>query len=270
MLRFFEQTNYIDIVREFISENVNTRGYQTHLAKAAGCHNSHLSHVLSGRAHLNLEQAVAICEFWGFNELHTDYFLGLVNLARAGTEKLKTNFERHLEKIRNDSLRGVSYHEKDTPIVTLPADKSVLYMSSWYTSAIHLGLEFPHLRTVEALGNRFHLPEEQVLSVLKMLEDFGIAEEKDGEWLSKSKVALGGDTKPVTKMYHHAIRQKANLCLDTRGDNDYFTTSLMSFSRASIPEIKMRLQNTVRSILSDSNEQEGEEILYLCVDFFVP
>jgi uncharacterized protein (TIGR02147 family) len=249
---------------------MNVRGYQTLLAKAAGCHNSHLSHVLSGRAHLNLEQAVAICEFWGFNELHTDYFLGLVNLARAGTEKLRSNFERHLEKIRNDSLRGVSYHENDTPVVTLASDKSILYMSSWYTSAIHAALEFEHLRNVPALSSRFHLPEDHVQGVLTMLNEFGIAEEIEGQWKSKSKIAIGGDTKPVTKMYHQAIRQKANLCLDTRGDHDYFTTNLMSFPRVMIPEMKTKMQNAVRSVLSDSKEQDGEELIYLCVDFFVP
>ncbi|RYZ60011.1 MAG: DUF4423 domain-containing protein [Proteobacteria bacterium] len=270
MLRFFEQTNYIDVVRDHISENMNVRGYQTLLAKAAGCHNSHLSHVLSGRAHLNLEQAVAICEFWKLDELHTDYFLGLVNIARAGTEKLRGNFERHLDKIRSDSLRSVSYQEKDSAVVTLPSDKSVLYMSSWYPSAIHAAIEFEHLRTVTALSNRFHLPEDHVQEVLTMLADFGIAEENGGQWTSKSKIAIGGDTKPVTKIYHQAIRQKANLCLDTRGDHDYFTTNLISLPRAMLPEMKLKMQNAVRSVLADASEKSGEELIYLCVDFFVP
>lgn len=270
MLRFFEHRNYIDIVKEVISDNIHIRGYQSQLAKAAGCHASHLSHVLNGRAHFNLEQAIAICEFWKLNDLHTDYFVTLVNQARAGTDLLREKLNRDLEKIRSDSLRGVSLQHSDTPVIVLESDQCIHYMSAWYISAIHAALGIEHLRTVKALAARFHLPEEQVALVLKELEDYKMAKCVDGIWTSTSLMALGGDTKPIIKIYHNVVRQKANVALDTRIEHDYFTTNLMTFAKSQLPEIKTRLQNMVRSILEESQKSEQEELVFLAVDFFVP
>lgn len=270
MLRFFEHTSYIDVIKEIISENVHTRGYQSHLAKAAGCHASHLSHVLNGRAHFNLEQAIAVCEFWKFNDLHTDYFVTLVNQSRAGTDLLREKFTRDLEKIRSDSLRGVSLQRNSTPVVVLESEQSIHYMSAWYVSAIHAALGIESLRTIKALAARFHLPEDQVALVLKELEAFKMAKQENGVWESTSLMALGGDTKSIIKIYHNVVRQKANVALDTRTEHDYFTTNLMSFGRSQIPEMKTRLQNAVRSILEDSQKSDQEELVFLTVDFFVP
>ncbi len=270
MLRFFEHNNYVDILKEVLAENAETRGYQSQLAKAAGCHTSHLSHVVSGRAHLTLEQAIAICDFWKFNTLHTDFFLTLVNLARAGTELLKNKLEKELQKIRSDSLRGVSLKQTDASVILLEPNQSANYMLTWYISAIHAALSVQGLNNIKALAKRFSLTEERVLEVLKQLSEYNLVEEKDGVWEHKSLMALGGDTKPLIKIYHNTVRQHANHKHDTRVEQDYFTTNLMSLSRAQIPEIKTRLQNLVRSILEESQGCVEEELVFLTVDFFAP
>lgn len=270
MLRFFEQTNYVDILRDTIEENSVVRGYQAQLSRSANFHSSHLSHVLNGRAHLSLEQAVGICEFWKFNELHTDYFVALVNLARAGTDLLRNKVLRDLEHIRNDSKRGVPSQETGTAVILLNEEQSIYYMSSWYVPVIHASLDLENLRTVPALSKRFYLPEGLIQNVLDKLAEFNLAKQEDGVWLATALASLGGDIRPLTKSFHSSTRIRANAKLDHRNDLDYFSTTLMSFTRDQMGEFRSRIQDFVRSVVRESKDMESEEIVLLSVDYFIP
>jgi hypothetical protein len=43
----------------------------------------------NGDRDLTVEQALSLCEFFGFIELEADYFVSLVERERAGTHQLK-------------------------------------------------------------------------------------------------------------------------------------------------------------------------------------
>ena len=101
-MSFFDNTNYRDVIRLKIKENDSVRGYQSRLAESAGCHSSYLSQVLKGQVNLTPDQGMAFCEFWNFDELHSDFFLSLLNLERAGTERLKN--KRFINRLPKQEL----------------------------------------------------------------------------------------------------------------------------------------------------------------------
>lgn len=100
-MTFFEEEDYLEIIRMQMREFGRKRGYQTQLAREAGCQVSYFSQVLSGRAQLSMEQAAGLAAFWKFDELKTDYFIALVALHRAGTQALKDKITRDIQRLRS-------------------------------------------------------------------------------------------------------------------------------------------------------------------------
>src|SRR4051812_4695342 len=80
------------------------RGSRSRLSAAMGCQTAYTAQVLKGGAHLSLEQAEAANEFLGHSEEEGAFLLLLVQLARAGTLKLRQRFHREVEKTRRARL----------------------------------------------------------------------------------------------------------------------------------------------------------------------
>ncbi|MFX6794117.1 hypothetical protein ABTH15_20060, partial [Acinetobacter baumannii] len=67
-----------------VAAHAGEYGYKSKLAVAAGCQKSFFSQVLNAHVHRTPEHALGLARFWKLNRLERDYFLELVNHARAG------------------------------------------------------------------------------------------------------------------------------------------------------------------------------------------
>src|SRR5436309_16129314 len=97
----FTYTSYKAYLIDRIEQNKDLRGYQSQLARAAGCQRSFLSQVLNGKFDLSREHAAELSRFWGLDPLETEYFIGLVDLARAGSGHLRKLTETKLATSRD-------------------------------------------------------------------------------------------------------------------------------------------------------------------------
>src|ERR1700722_8117600 len=113
-MNLFENTDYKDVLHTQIAANRDRRGYRSELAQAAGCQLSFLSQALHSHVHLTPDHAAGLATFWGFDHDERDYFLELVNLARAGSQVLKKILLKRLEEIkdRHENLAR-RYKKKD-------------------------------------------------------------------------------------------------------------------------------------------------------------
>lgn len=77
------------------------RGFKTRMAELIGCEKSYITQIFRGRADLTCEQAECLQAVLFHDELAADYFLTLVELARAKTpalrRRLKLRIRRHQE-----------------------------------------------------------------------------------------------------------------------------------------------------------------------------
>ncbi len=96
----FTFDDYKKYLRHQVAHNRDIRGYQTNLAEAAGCQRAFISQVLTSHINLTPDHAAALCSFWRFSDDESDFFMDLVALGRAGTEKLRGNLNRRLSKIK--------------------------------------------------------------------------------------------------------------------------------------------------------------------------
>ena len=83
----FESLDYKRYMRQQIAAHGDVYGYKSRLAAAAGCQKSYLSQVLNGAHDLTLEHAAGLAAFWQLPRLDGEYFMELVNWARASSPR---------------------------------------------------------------------------------------------------------------------------------------------------------------------------------------
>src|SRR4051794_2039842 len=96
----FEVEDYRKVLKKKLEADGSVRGYRTKLAAAAGCQPAYLNHVLDSGAEFTPDHAAGISEFWGLDDLASEYFLNLVHLARAATPRLGNQLQKKLEQLR--------------------------------------------------------------------------------------------------------------------------------------------------------------------------
>src|SRR5437016_3714585 len=136
----FEFKEYKSFVRWKIDGNRGIRGYQSQLARAAGCSRSFLSQVLGRDIDLTRDHAAGLGEFWSLDPLQFEYFLTLVDLSRVRSEHLRNHLERKLARIRGDHSNLSKRLGKEA---IDGARAELIYYSSWTYGAIHMLLCVP-------------------------------------------------------------------------------------------------------------------------------
>ena len=74
-LTIYEFEDYRQFIRHQLEANKQQRGYQSVLAKAAGCQPSFFSQAVRGQVQLTPDHAVGLADFWQLDSHQTDYFL---------------------------------------------------------------------------------------------------------------------------------------------------------------------------------------------------
>ncbi len=174
----FKHLDYKVYLWSKIRENKTAHGYKTQLARAAGCRNSHLSQVLNGDFHLNPEHVLGLANHWQLDPAEKDYFVQLVNYARAGTPEVRKYYEALLRKLSaehdRNKWRGTAQEIAD--------DWKPVFYSSWHYTAIHELTTFPSGQTAEAIARRLDIPEDLVDESLRALEAMGLVESREDRW----------------------------------------------------------------------------------------
>src|SRR5690349_16908646 len=95
LLKIFDFTNYKDfVVESLLSMPRRGHGQYSKIAQALGVHTTMVTHIFKGDLHLGSEQCLALTEFLGLGDLETQYFVGLVQLARAGDQRTKRYYTK--------------------------------------------------------------------------------------------------------------------------------------------------------------------------------
>jgi uncharacterized protein (TIGR02147 family) len=180
-MNIYLQTEPVAAIQAYIDENHAIGKIKTRLAAAAKCKQSYFSNVLGGKVNLTVDQAFGISKFMGLTDIETEYFLLLVQLARAGDPDLKSFLKNRIKIMRQSEFKlEKKFLKKDR---LSPAQVRVYY-SSWHHQSIHMLLTIPKYGRVENIAKRLNLPVETALSKLKTLESIGLAEKVGEYWRS--------------------------------------------------------------------------------------
>lgn len=264
-MSLFHETDYKKVIRDRIAQNEQSHGYKTLLARAAGCQRSFFSQALHTHVHLTPEHAVGLAKFWNLTEDETEYFLELVNLARAATPALREILERKLREIQRRNEDLATRFRKTRP---LEEAQQALYYSSWHWSAIHILLTVPEFRTPRAIAQRLEIPETFARQCLEGLAQMKLAEERGGKWHpAKSDIHLPQDS-PLTAMNHGNWRGRAVADAQMRNPGALHYTALHSLSRSDFERIKRMLLEMIDATRAVVGPSKEEELACVAIDWF--
>jgi uncharacterized protein (TIGR02147 family) len=242
------------------------RGMRLALAKAISCPVSHISQVLNNISHLSLEQAEAANEFLGHTEEEGDFFLLLVQYARAGTKTLEDRLNRQISQTQQKRLvlkDRLGVKEEISPI-----DQATFY-SSWIYGAIHVMVSIPKFQTREAIADHLKLSVKTVGEILEFLVSLGlVVKNPKGYAIGTSRIHLGSDS-PMISKFHSNWRMKAIQSFENEDfKNNLHYSSAITISDADFLRIKALLVKYISEIKSVIRDSKEENAFCFSMDFF--
>jgi len=260
----FSYDDYKDFIRDRV-KHVNKWGSLTSFANRVGIQRSYLSRVIHSGVQITPDQAYEISRHWDLSDREREYFMTLVDLARAGTKSYKDHLVDKLQALRKK-------HEDLSRIVPRrPPDMSSygnLYYSQWFWSAVHIIVSIQKYQTPSAIASRLGLPESLVEATLNQLADFGLISCKSKKWHYSSGEIHVPRQSPFVSLHHHHWRSRAVLdSYDSENDSLHYT-SVQAISREAFVKIKDLLVSTIEKEEALAGPSRSEELTCFAVDFF--
>lgn len=266
MNSIFEYNDYRKYLLDFLDHQPKRgRGIRGQWAIAAGCQVAYVSHVLVGSNEFSLEQAEAISRHIGHSKDEREYFLLLVEKARASTQNLRQFFQQMLsEKLTQH--QNIRHRMKIKE--SLKLEDQAIYYSKWHFGAIHMILTIPEYQTASAIAHYFSMPVAEVKEYLEFLETRHLIEQKSGRYSVKGNFLHISKESPL--FFHQQIlwRQKAIDSIYRNVPDEIHFASCFSVSEKDVLKLKEILIHTIESTTEVIKPSKEEKLYSLCMDFY--
>jgi uncharacterized protein (TIGR02147 family) len=264
-MKVFEFSDY----RDFVTKTVRAlpksgRGEYLKIAKHLGIHTSTLSQVLSGVKHFTLDQACALTDYFGLNDLETQYLLHLVELERAGTERLRATLKKQMIRLKEQSreLSSVVPGKR-----TLTDEEKAIFYSNWFYTGIWALTSIPGHQTADAVAKYFSLPKLLVNRVISFLVSTGLCVEENGLLRpGTTYVHLESDS-PLIGRHHASWRQKAIERHPILSESEIAYSSPMSLSKEDAEKIRKLVIGWVEDVNKIRDPSPCEALYFLNIDW---
>jgi uncharacterized protein (TIGR02147 family) len=264
-MSIFECEDYKKCVNEWIEVQPRKgHGQLRQMAQHLRINSVVMSQVFRGSRHLTLEQALGVTNFMGLSEMERDYFLLLVQKARAGTHELKKVIEKQLEQMSQaaQTLKNRVKHQEFTD-----EDRATFY-SQWYYSAIRLGVSIPKMGSVSAIADYLNLDRALVSRVFEfLLKHKLIVEKKNGLEMGPQVTHVGHDS-PFVNRHHTNWRLKGLQAMEKSHVENLFYTGPMALSFGAAKQIRRDLIELIEQATKVASKSDSETLKCLTIDWF--
>lgn len=264
----FDFKDYKGYLRTHIAAQPRAgRGVRIALAAHMGSPVSHISQVLSGDSHFSMEQAESTNEFLGHTSEEANFFLLLVQFARAGTPLLRKRLNSQIQQILEKRL--VLKDRLGVKQTISKEDQSTFY-SSWIYGAIHVMLTIPKFQNKETISQHLGISLKRTGEILEFLVSIGLAVPKAGGKfdVGTSRIHLGSDS-PLISKFHTNWRSKAiqSFDRDDAEDNLHYSSAI-TISEADFMKIKGQLVKAIEEIKAVIRDSPAESVHCFSIDLF--
>lgn len=242
------------------------RGSRARMSRSIGCQTAYTAQVLRGSSHFSLEQAEAINDFLGHTEDQGLYFLLLVQVAKAGSPRLRQRFQKQIQEIhQNRQLLKNRLQVKEH----MAEHHQLIYYSHWIYGAVHALVSIPGFQTPERISERFGISIRQASETLQFLIEVGLLEQngKNGIKIGKGQIHLGADS-PLISKHHLNWRLQAMQAIEKEGQRGLHYSSVVSISKKDEKVIREKIVEVLREIKDVIRESKEEEVYSLNLDLF--
>lgn len=263
----FNFKSYRSFLKEFIQKQPRRgHGQISKIAQAVGIQTTLMSMILSGRRDPSSEQSYEISEYLELTSLEQEYFLLLVQLERAGTQRLKSHLQKKLTAVKTEAQKidnRFAFEKR------LSDHDQALFYSSWIYSAIRLFCTTDESgKTMDEICSRFHIPRNQAFEILKFLRSTGVViEEGDHFKMGVGRTFLEKGSVHVSR-HHLNWRMKAMQRLEQMEDDELMFTSPISISTEDFKKLREQIADFIQNFSNLVKESPAEEVACLNIDLF--
>ena len=266
MISIFEYTDYRVFLRAWLEKAKNLKlSNLSQLSQFCGVHPTFLSHVLSGTKDLSLEQASLMSEYFGLTQLEQDYFFSILQMERAGHQKLKKYFQNKITSIENEKNK---LSQRFTQHKQLTVEQKAIFYSSWIYASVWTSTDINKGQTIDQVAARFKITRDHAQSILTFLVQSGLCIEEKGSYrLGESHVHVSNESHFVVK-HHFNYRLKSMQKMEVRESNELFFTAPMSLSKEDFKVIREKLNLILKEIVEVAKDSQADHVTCLNIDFF--
>lgn len=178
-LNVFDYLDYKEFTRKKIEFAPKTRGEHRRIASAMRVHTSMITQVLRGNLHFTLDQGLLLAELFGLIDNEIEYFLLLIQYARAGSTKLQGLLHEKIIQLKNQQGE-ISKNVSSVSVMDL----------DWFSLIVLAAVENETESSIEGIVQKTKTDAHFVRVALEKLKNFGICSETNGRWKLNSTSPL--------------------------------------------------------------------------------
>ena len=263
MKEVYQYNDYKSYIKDALSRSGH--GSRIKLAEALNCQSAYISQVLNQAAQLSNEQAIEASVFFNLDREEQDFFLNLVQLARAGTKKLSTFYEDKIKQVRE---RRALLSNRISGTDVLDDLTQARYYSRWYYAAIQVLVTVPSYRYKESIAKYLGLPLAVVNEAIEFLTETAlIISTPQGYASGKTRVFLKGDS-PLIVQHHENWRLKAIQSITLGSKDNVHFSSVYSLSKKDFIGLKEKFLGHLQEAREIVRPSAEEEVCVLNLDLF--
>ncbi len=266
-MSIFQFSSYRTYLKDYIAHLPKRgRGELSKIATEINIHPTLLSMVISGDRELTVEQGFDLSKYLQHTDLESEYFLLLVQLDRAGNQRLKTHLKEKIQRIKSEATKISNRFEHDKK---LSDEEKTIFYSSWIYSAIRLYCSTSESgKTINEIIERFQIPRIRVVKVLNFLVTSGLViQENDRFSLGVSRTFLENNS-PHLPRHHMNWRSKAMQKSDHISEDELMFSFPHSVSKENFQQIREILADSLKKISLIVKDSPAEDIGCLNIDLF--
>lgn len=241
-------------------------GEMRRMAASLRVHPVVLSQVFRGQRDLTPEQACELAHHLKLTEPERDYFLLMVQKARAGTARLRQTIEAQMTALRKraGNLKAVMPNE----VERLTEEQEREFYSSWQYSAVRLHFELAPDASAEEIARRFSLPVARVREVVAFLLTSGLCvKAKSGIQLGPKSTHLSADSPLITRHRLNWRLKALERQPDASDEADVSYSGLMALSESAAKDVRRKVTKLIQEAARTALPSKAERLMLLNVDW---
>lgn len=262
----FDFDKYNNFLQNWVkSKPKNGFGQLGKIAKHLNISSVSVSYLFNGKRAPSDEQAVELCAYLGLNEHESDYFILLIQKARAGSHKLEQRIEKQLSKSR---AAAQELRTRVPEFKPFDEEAQATFYSQWYYSGIRLATSMEQAQDLNALAEFAKLPVERVRAIVDFLVRYGLCVEKNQKIeMGPQRTHVAADS-PLAGRHHTNWRLKAIESVDCVENDELFFTGPMALSYEVFQEIRRQMTEMISSTTKLIAPSKSELFACMNVDLF--
>lgn len=241
------------------------RGQSARLAKHLNVAPIVVSQVLAGDRHFTIDQGLKVSQFFGLDEMATEYFMLSINHARAETRETKSYFEKKMSKLKVEADKLKS--NIDAKQTLSDSDMGVFY-SSWYYAGISCLVSVPGFQTVDQIAEYFGMSRTRVRDAVSFMVATGVLREEGGKILPGQTKTLVTEPSPHVHNHRRNWRLKAIESSIKVTEDQIMISGPVSISKKDADMVRRELMQFINKFSKLVGPSKEEKVMCLNLDWF--